>query len=184
MSSTLAADVPPLPPKPLSMADLATQPYKFYRTRSPPRGHAGSQSARTRKSRGTWDSTADEDTMPQHVQMSPLKWQSEKDRLAEYERSDAHLHLVGKEPYEDPQTYIFRRRDRAAEVAGPFVYRPQNERARIEEAITARDVGGRAFPWEEPKLYPDFRTEDQSKWRVRQTKPRTSNQRACERTQR
>jgi hypothetical protein len=166
MSTTLAADVPPLQPKPLHIGDLCTQPYKFYRarSRSPRRnGTTGSSSAR-----GTWDTAMfdNDGGLPDHLQMSATKFETEKDRLARYEASSDHAHLTGKEPYSDPLSYSFRSRDTSREVAGPFVYRATRERERVNDAITDRDIGGKAFPWEPPSLYPSYRNEQRSRWKA------------------
>jgi hypothetical protein len=188
MANTREADVPQLPQRPLSMGDLETMPYKFYRTRSPTRG-GGAHSAsgahsdrsggggtkngafimRTSVLRNNGDGS-NMYTAPvpdgDHMQMSPSRWQSEQQRLAAYEKSDERSLLTGAGVYVDPLAYSYRLRAKQNEVGGPFVYSARAERLRVSEEITDRDIGGAAFPYEQPKLYPEFREENKDKWRV------------------
>jgi hypothetical protein len=165
MERTLAAPVPPLHPKPLSQAAIDAAPQQFYRAPSLEASFRGPGSF------GRGGGGADEDGssyLPDHVQMSPRRYQTEAERLAAYEASDAHRQRVGHDPYHDPMPYEYRTRQKHAEMGGNFVFRPQNERARISEAISARDVvGTRAFPYEESKQHPLFRTEQKDKWHGR-----------------
>ena len=190
MRETLHQEVPELPEKPLTLADLHTQPYKFYRTTRHPlthrrSSHDGSQSARgtqflhatsasvpmdgsmsartTRREAGVERSNFD---LPDHIQMSPRKYTTERERLAAYMSSTEREMLVNKEPYTDPLWNTLRNRNRTAEIAGEFRFKPINERERIQEAITSRNVGARAFPWEETKLYPVFREEKKDRWKA------------------
>ena len=150
MERTMVADVPVLPPKPLSKGDIDVAPYRFYRTQP----------------------VSDRDqvaALPDHVQMSPRKFQTERERLDEYLSSEAHQLATGNAPYSDPLPYEFRQRHKSKELtARPFVFKAGTERERISDAISDRDIGGRAFPYEEQKLYPEFRTEDKHKWRAGQ----------------
>ena len=163
-TAVMTAEVPQLFPKPMSKADIDAAPYKFYRSKTPlsSRGKSGRRSS-------TGALTPSAAALPDHVQMSPARFQTEKERLARYLASEAHASLTGHAPYAEPHMYPYRARHKHREIsAKPFVYKPQSERQRIQEAITARDVGGRAFPYEEQKLYPQFRSENKEKWQAGQ----------------
>ena len=143
--------VPPLPPRPLTITDINTQPAKLYRTAA-------------LSARGATNGAASRAPLPDHVQMSARRFETDSARLERYLASDEHTVLTNKEPYSDPPRYEYRLRRKAAELAGPLVHSAHTERQRVEEAVTARDVGGRAFPYEECKLYPLMRAEHKEKW--------------------
>jgi len=159
MERTLAAPVPPLLPKPISQAAIDAAPSQFYRAPNLDATFRGPGSL-GRGGEGGYGAPA----LPEHVQMSPRRYQTEAERLAAYEASAAHLQRVGHDPYADPLPYEYRRRAKGAELSGPFVYRPQSERARVEEALTARNLGGSTGPFEEAKQHPLYRTEQRDKW--------------------